>query len=359
MFASLGLPIRERIYPAQNARSSLIPLSSQAQCQDASPAHSQASQVMRQVHQMPSAPVPPLTNHSSFEASSQAVSRPPQDPRPSSSAPEIYSNRSEPPIFSLSQMLPPKRQLPFPSKTVVTPPANSESINPGVSQIKAADLPTTLASAKKRKPRPKATRTKKAAAPKRNRVRAKAKNRVTPTQSADLVKAPTNLKRSGVATNAESNCIPINPETICVPATPEATAQFSHIVISPISLSLAQPADKAQDPNPNPQFTQPLKQPPQNPPAQPSNHLKVFPHDLEPAEYMARLDTWVRDYHQTLPTPIMPTMASDSLAHYAAQSKEDRMAAVDQMLCECLEDPGFEKLAEDVEDSWKRIGLGF
>lgn len=75
---------------------------------------------------------------------------------------------------------------------------------------------------------------------------------------------------------------------------------------------------------------------------------------------MSRIDTWVREYHQTLPAPKPPAgTASDTLALYAAQPKEDRMAAIDEMICECLADPSFGKLVEDVEDSWKRIGLGF
>ncbi|KAL9127554.1 MAG: hypothetical protein Q9217_003596 [Psora testacea] len=80
---------------------------------------------------------------------------------------------------------------------------------------------------------------------------------------------------------------------------------------------------------------------------------------IQPNEVMASLDTWIRKYHH-LTAPSQPLMTDkDQLANYAAQSDEERSKIIDNMICECLQDENFGKLAEDVERSWKRIGLGF
>ncbi|KAI9871490.1 MAG: hypothetical protein M1830_002859 [Pleopsidium flavum] len=71
------------------------------------------------------------------------------------------------------------------------------------------------------------------------------------------------------------------------------------------------------------------------------------------AEYLDRIDTFVSK-HMSRPPPD----ANGSLAGYAAQSDEDRMAAIDDMICQNIMDDDFLKLCEDVENSWRRIGLG-
>ena len=80
--------------------------------------------------------------------------------------------------------------------------------------------------------------------------------------------------------------------------------------------------------------------------------------DISPEDYMNRLDEWVRNY-QHLPAPEPRPKPNSDLADYAAQPEEDRLAILDTMICECLEDQNFVKLVEDVDKSWKRIGLGF
>jgi len=80
--------------------------------------------------------------------------------------------------------------------------------------------------------------------------------------------------------------------------------------------------------------------------------------EISPEEYMSRLDDWVRRY-QDLPAPKPGPSPVSDLTAYAAQSEADRLAVVDDMICEYLEDENFIKLVEDVERSWKRIGLGF
>ena len=79
---------------------------------------------------------------------------------------------------------------------------------------------------------------------------------------------------------------------------------------------------------------------------------------INPEEFMSRLDEWVRKY-QDLPVPKQRPPPVSDLVGYAARSEEERLSALDNMLCNCLDDENFVKLVEDVEKSWKRIGLGF
>lgn len=69
------------------------------------------------------------------------------------------------------------------------------------------------------------------------------------------------------------------------------------------------------------------------------------------------IDNFMRKYHD-LPAPKPHQTAKEQLAEYAAQSDEDRAKAVDNMICEYIKNEDFGKLMDDVEGSWKRIGLG-
>ena len=70
------------------------------------------------------------------------------------------------------------------------------------------------------------------------------------------------------------------------------------------------------------------------------------------------IDDLMRKYHD-LPAPKSSSRTSkDYLADYAAQDQEDRVKALDNLICQCIRDESFVKLMEDVEGAWKRIGLG-
>lgn len=341
IFASLGLPIREKAALPQPAMTSFVPLYSQPQCPVPSASHSHESQVMHQPRPTRPTATRGILSMTNLGSSHQTAQWDSYDTRPPNSAPETYSERSEIPEVSLSQMLPPKRTLPFPSKNSKVPPPDPDvaTVTPSQALVvdMAMDLPAAATPTKKRKSRATAPRAKTAAAPKRVRGR-------KTTEQNTAVHAP------------RLNETPINPETVCVPATPEA-APPSRKIVSPISLSSPKgPTDTSSTERAKPAERLPTVNP--HPP---------FADNVEPAEFMSRLDTWVREYHQSLAAPKPPApasspslaTASDTLALYAAQTQEERMAAIDEMICECLEDPSFAQLVQDVEDAWKRIGLGF
>lgn len=82
--------------------------------------------------------------------------------------------------------------------------------------------------------------------------------------------------------------------------------------------------------------------------------MNISNHDL-----LDTIDNFMRKYHD-LPAPGPPPQtAKEHLAEYAAQSDEERAKAIENKICECLNDENFWKLMDDVEGSWKRIGLGF
>lgn len=49
---------------------------------------------------------------------------------------------------------------------------------------------------------------------------------------------------------------------------------------------------------------------------------------------------------------------ADSLAEYEGQSAEDRAAALDEFMCDNLDNPVFATLCEDVQNCWRRMALG-
>ena len=62
------------------------------------------------------------------------------------------------------------------------------------------------------------------------------------------------------------------------------------------------------------------------------------------------------DKSSTQPS-LSKTQDENSLAGYAFQSEEDRMNALESMVCDLVYDDDFLKLSEDVEACWRRIGL--
>ena len=80
--------------------------------------------------------------------------------------------------------------------------------------------------------------------------------------------------------------------------------------------------------------------------------------DMKPAELLDSLHGWIQKYHH-LPAPEPPKTSKDHLAEYAKHSDEERAKAIDKLICDCLQDENFHKLVEDLEGTWRRIGLGF
>ncbi|MCJ1463892.1 hypothetical protein MMC07_002501 [Pseudocyphellaria aurata] len=258
--------------------------------------------------------------------------------RPASSAPEICSVRPFTAPISLSQMLPPKRVLPFPSKPVKPLTPNSE-----VTLSSSISDPPELAE--------------NLGATDLNNTSAPTTNSATVLPLKALTVNTANSQHSNQPQGVTST--PLDTEMIDVPSTPEVPLKTIHsksVTTNDAVTKIAKPRRKP------PSKPKKVVEPPKDPKSRPGpskttcQSFGVF-EDVEPAEIMARLDSWVREYqHLPAPRPMEPT--SENLTKYAAQSKEERMTIIDDMICECLGDENFVKLVEDVRQSWRRIGMG-
>lgn len=81
--------------------------------------------------------------------------------------------------------------------------------------------------------------------------------------------------------------------------------------------------------------------------------------NIRNCKLLDRIDNVMRDCHDGPASKPRPQTAKGDLVEYAAQSDEDRAKALDNLICECIQDESFVTLMEDVEGAWKRIGLGF
>lgn len=246
--------------------------------------------------------------------------------RPASSAPEIGSIRPFTAPGSLSQMLPPKRILPFPIKSTKPSIRTSETSSTLLLEPPSEAAQSPVAAATIKKPRAKKILPPKAGAKKT-------------TEAQDPIPPHENTRTLPYA------------EVTCIPSTPEESLNVSEPESSGAHL-LKQTTMTGPKTKPATKVTQCASLPKVSTTTPP----KIFD-GIEPAEFIARLDQWVRE-HKPLAAPQQHRTNLDDLAAYAVQSKEDRMTVIDDMLCECLGDENFLKLLEDVDQSWRRIGLG-
>ncbi len=244
-------------------------------------------------------------------------------------------------------MLPPKRELPFPTKKdkPKVPPkeADPQSLSLSLDPLQRKSIPPKVV--KQRKSRAKITKPK------------------APVSSVPIAKVK--------ATEPESQSGP--PETSSTPPRAEfsykPSASKSDILRSdPLNEARIPTSDTLMPSSPprqgtNEPCTQPVKAAKKTPRKAAEKKKvheqspKIF-EDAAPDDIMDRLDHWVRK-HQDLLVPKQAQDAAENLAAYAAQPEETRLGVIDDMIVECLGDENFIKLVEDVDKSWRRIGLGF
>ncbi|KAL8860646.1 MAG: hypothetical protein Q9178_002999 [Gyalolechia marmorata] len=248
------------------------------------------------------------------------------------SAPDKDSERPATAPLTLTQLMPPRRELPFARE----PPglkAPSDVIVIEETLQKAANKPASRA-----KPKPKP----------------KPKKQSSQRPSSSAKPRPTSSKRG--STIQQSTTVATNESGPAAGITPMSTSDLP-ILPTPSPTEPTTSNHVLTDNSANKPPTRSKNTPP------PISHTNT--EDISPEEYMTRLDHWVRKY-QDLPTPtakrpiaLPASTDKDQMAAYSAQTEEERLEALDNMICECLEDENFATLVADVEKSWKRIGLGF
>ncbi len=266
--------------------------------------------------------------------------------RTTSSAPETYSSPhlSAAPL-SLSQMLPPKRVLPFPVK--MTPKPSTPKPDVQVASSPPRQERSAIAKTMAKKKTNPAFKTASGSAPSSEpSERPAAAGGQPPVQPIESLSLTLNEELTGSITFPTKNPPPARKTTnVRAKANPKSRKTTTKLANAP-------------PPPPPPAAEVPAIAGPVN---HASSSSKVF-EGIEPTEFMARLDSWVREY-QHLPAPevgrdMAPSSLDGGLDSYAAQPREERMAILDDMICDCLKDENFIKLVEDVDQSWRRIGLG-
>lgn len=283
--------------------------------------------------------------------------------RPTSSAPEPYRDRSSTAPLSLSQMLPPKRVLPFATKstkptTPTTPPAPTPNTETAIPSL-AYELTTANTSpAKKIKISTKpVARTEALATDTRERV---AENEQ---QQQEPAIGP-NEGATDISSVAQTLSEASEPASTTVPPKAKTTSK-ARAKATPKPRKSAVPKSRTKSaamgsPTRSSSLKQSLPASAREEGSQKVPSRNLFGDEIAPAEFMTRLDAWVREF-QDLPAPKpREIIAGDinNLAAYAVQPREERMAIIDNMICECLGDENFVRLLEDVDQSWRRIGLG-
>ena len=236
-------------------------------------------------------------------------------------------------VETLSQMLPPKRELPFPA-----PPQKPISRQSKLEGSSLDVLQKLQAPAIRKKIAPK-TR----AATKRTRAVSKA----TSSQLSEPPITPdraTKRRKSGFtfipSTSSELPCL-----DTAIRSSPPSNARRSRTDLAVIEGEPAESSRKA---------AHKLKE------VESSTSQGELAGGSVNTEWMERVDSFVRRY-QNHPAPplIQPEAPANDLKAYVALPEEQRLAAIDRMIMDCIMDDRFITLCEDVEKSWRRVLLGF
>lgn len=257
-----------------------------------------------------------------------------------SSAPEKTLDRPATAPITLSQLMPPRRELPFPKEPVgpitnqIAQTAQIEEPN----EREAIDSTDSRKAVKTIKGRAKGTAKSQTSRPSSSRTKSRPSSRQQPAKDQPLLPKPA----------VELTPQPFTTSETLVPSSSITKLSVTKRVITDDSPSKVNARSKSLAAT-------------EKPIPIPEQFSKDF-ENIAPEEYMDRLDHWVRKY-QDLPAP-KPMVKStstkkDQLAAYAAQTEDERLEALDNMICDYLDDENFVKLVEDMDKSWRRIGLGF
>lgn len=258
---------------------------------------------------------------------------------------------------TLSQVLPPKRVLPFPEIKVKLAggddgpvPAEEPIQEPAVSDM----TKTKTQTAKRTTSRAKNARAKSSGrkaslpTPEPSSSAPKPRSRQKAAAKKDMETAPPSTAPLGATCARKPSSREVSPiSETAYPSSPPVAKATKKRPLVPLE---ARETNKRRAQVPEGPSSLPLEQQ--------KGPLGSAFSDVKPAELLDSLHGWIQKYHH-LPAPEPPKTSKDHLAEYAKHSDEERAKAIDQLICDCLEDENFHKLVEDLEGTWRRIGLGF
>ncbi|KAI4101752.1 MAG: hypothetical protein L6R37_004779 [Teloschistes peruensis] len=274
-------------------------------------------------------------------------------PVPSLDPPAKAADRPSTAPLTLTQLMPPRRELPFPEELYNR--NKKQRVDMEEEIVDEANIGQRAAAVKSKgraKPKPKA---------KEARPSSKAKPRPGSAQNVPR-EQPSSLKQVTVPRPEETRTLRSSKGQAASSPPPEQSGTKQIMVdASPAKMNTRQKSSTAA--LAAALADKPIDEPlPKNP-----SLISKDIENISPEDYMSRLDHWVRKYHDfPAPAPAPKAAAAlpssserEQLAAFAAQPEEERLKVLDGMICEYLEDENFVKLVEDVQMTWRRIGLGF
>ena len=277
--------------------------------------------------------------------------------RPMSAPEQTQTQRDYNDSLSISQMLPPERTLPFPKKKIHPFKRDDVASQEDISQQEPAP---------KKIVRLKIGSRAQPAKPRKSRAtlgaKTKSSNPVAPRspspESREKGKAPS----SSAPPKARAKAIVPCPEVQPIPSSSEPPAPSSKSRKRSLTDRSVNQPNKRQAQTSTETATAKLPDSlntavPEQPLPDQSHqaidlHSEIRNHDL-----LDTIDNFMRKYHDPAPKP-PPQTENEQLAGYLAQSGEETEKAIENIMLTYLEDDSLDKLMEDIERVWKKIGMG-
>ena len=256
--------------------------------------------------------------------------------QPMSASEQTPTEREYTHPLPLSQMLPPKRILPFSEKAV-------QSFKAALPEEQSKEMPTTTKFKVKRQIKRRAQ----SAKPRKSGAKAEAES-----NPSDSLVLTLKLPERSVRVNAPSSSA---PSRITPSSQPRAPPSIDSRKRPLTDLSIIQPNKQTRTESVIDATTEAPRtaseHPPQAQPPQTAHRLV----NIGSPELLDSIDKLMRKYHD-LPAPKpAPQTAKEQLADFAALNEEDRLKTVDKMILECLQDENFGILMDTLDLAEDRV----
>ena len=227
---------------------------------------------------------------------------------------------------TLAELHPPKRILPFPELSLK--PVEADPIEDGPTEDSVQAQPTDA---------------KKGVTKEKAKVQKGKKSSSTASKSARAVSSSGPACTTNKTSKSTTGSAP-KPSSTTSRATKMNSRKASPIVEKDLA--------ETSSPLPSPKAPMPYKKKRST-----ATKAKEVPSTIVTETYMKSVDEFVRK-HTPRPSPIAPALAPVSdLEDYAKMPEIMRLEEVDKLIMKYIEDDNFVILCEDVEKSWKRVGL--
>lgn len=265
-------------------------------------------------------------------------------PLHSSQAQSLPRPQSVPiPHLHADDWIPPRRELPFLKDRAISKPSRKSVVEP-------SDLPGPIAAPAVQEPAPPST----------IKPPPKVTKRVAQRNTKKKLAVQDNHELDSPSASGQANAMSTIPEEESTPAS-ETSATLSKVVPMkrPSSAMNSQPLQvkrpKMIDQSTQTQTLSGRDHTTSVRALQDSAGNNARRDSTPPSNVLDQIDEFV-ETHKSRPAPVVDPWQTP---RYADAPEEERRAMVNDWICNNLENEDFRKLCEDVDNSWRRIGLGF